>query len=82
MLLAAGECIRCCPPPSDWVQEHQSWPHHRLVKEMACGDHQLSYARSGDDLILDDMTCLLDISIIGRLMGEEDVRYETCMMQL
>jgi hypothetical protein len=49
MVLGAGECIRTCPSPLDWVQEHQPWPHHRLVREVACEDQQLPSARRGDD---------------------------------
>jgi len=49
MVLPAGECIRSCPPPSDWVREHQPWPHHRLVREMTCGDQQLPFSSWGDD---------------------------------
>jgi hypothetical protein len=30
-------------------------------------------------VILDDVACILHIPIVGRLMGDEDVGYETCM---
>jgi len=43
---------------------------------MACRDQKHPYACWGYDVTLDDVACFIDISVVGRLITEDDILYE------